>query len=124
MAREEPKHGYVARIWAKYLHHPCCLGGPQHLSRGLNHKRLGSPHVGTIATSPLLSEGSPTLTRGLNQKWLGGPHVVIIATSPLLSRGSPTLVAGTKSQTCWPACGQNSYITPAFLGVPNAPRGE
>ena len=52
------------------------------------------------------------------------PACAQIATSPLLSQGSPTIIAGTKSQTWWPACGQNSYITPAISGVPKAHRGE
>ena len=82
--------------------------------------------MGKIATSPLLSRGSPNAHHGyINQKWLGGPHLGKIDTSPLLSQGSPTLIAGTNSKPArWPACGQNSYITPAVLGVPNTHGGE
>ena len=69
--------------------------------------------------------GSPTLIAELNPKWLGSPRVGTIATSPLLSRGSPTLIAGTISRMAWwPACGQNSYTTPAVPGLPNAHCGE
>ena len=83
-------------MWAEKLHHPCYLGGPQQLSRGVNREWLGGPHAGKTATSPLLSRVFPKLIAGCKSKMarcLGK-----IATSPLLSRGSPALIAGTKSQ--------------------------
>ena len=49
----------------------------------------------------------------------------------LHSRGSPTPSAGTKSEVAtshMPSRGpkrmHNSYVTPAFSGVPNAKRGD
>ena len=131
----------VAHLWAKWLRHPCRLGDPHRLrAGGQNQKwptcgqsgyvtpavsgiptkarggiRIG-PQMGKVATSLLLSRGSPLLqSGGQNQKWptcgqsgyvtpavLGiptaserggkirsGPQVGKVATSPLPSRGSP-----------------------------------
>ena len=86
----------VAHLRAKWLRHPCHLGDPHRCRAGgkirsghlwarwlLRPSHLGDPHhcrarskmrsgplVGTVATSPLPSRGSPPLqSGGQNQKW-------------------------------------------------------
>ena len=94
-----------AQTRVEMLHHPCILGGPQCQARGGNQNcllhlcLLGGQQMGGIAMQPLHSRRSPK--KGIKSK---------VATSPLPSRG--------------PTSGQNSYVTPAFSGVPNAKRGE
>ena len=130
----------VAHKWAKWLRHPCRLGDPRRFRAG--GKIRTGPHVSKMATSPLLSWGSPALqSRGQNQKWTtpgqngyvtpavsgiptasergkirSGPHVGKMATSPLPSRGSPPVQSGGQNQK-WPTCGQNGYVTPAVSGI-------
>ena len=53
----------VAHIRAKWLRHPCHLGDPHSFRAGRGEIRSG-PQVGKVATSPLLSQGSPTLQSG------------------------------------------------------------
>ena len=104
----------VAHKWARWLHHPFRLRGPQRFRAG-DRIRIGS-QVGKAATSPLPPWGSPPLqSGGQNQKWptsgqggyitsaawgvptasergdriRSGPQVGKVATSPLLSEGSP-----------------------------------
>ena len=55
-------------------------------------KIRSGPLVGKVATSPLLSRGSPPLQSGGEIK--SGPLVGKVATSPLPSRGSPPLQSG------------------------------
>ena len=58
----------MARRWARWLHNPCCLGGP-HRFRAGGRVRSG-PQVGKVATQPLPPGGSPPLQGGgQNQKW-------------------------------------------------------
>ena len=58
----------MAHKRAKWLRHPCCLGDPHRFGAGGEIK--SGPQVGKVATSPLLSRGSPPLqSRGENQKW-------------------------------------------------------
>ena len=119
-------------MWVDWLHHPCCLGNlhcfraEDKITCGPTCGRTGcitpavsvvptaskrgtksdvGPHVGGLATSPMLSRGSPTLQSGYitpaisgvrnapkqGTKSEEGPHVGGLATSPMLSRGSPTL---------------------------------
>ena len=67
-----------------------------------------------------------------NQKWLRGPHVGKVATAPLLSWGSPTLSWGPQrlargqnlETATWVTCGQSGSITPAVLGVSYAQRED
>ena len=121
----------VAHKWAGLLHHPCVLGGPQ--TRGQSQrcptsgqncyitpaflgvpkqgdKVKGAPQVGTIATSPLRSWGSPNkgTKSKVPHKWAELLHHPCVLGGPQ-TRG--------QSQR-WPTNGQNSYITPAFSGVP------
>ena len=58
----------VAHKWAKWLPHPCRIGGPHRLRAG--GKIRSGPQVGKAATSPLPYRGSPPLqSGGQNQKW-------------------------------------------------------
>ena len=116
---------------------PAVLGVPIANRGDKNQQCLRGPHVGKVATSPLMSWWSPALKAG---------------TSSLPSWGSPTLSTGTKSRfgyvghmwakwlhhpshlgdpqrltrgqksemATWPTCWQSRYITLAILGVPNA----
>ena len=58
----------VADKWAWWLHHRCCLGGPQRF-RARNKNKKG-PQVGLVAKGPLPFGRSPTLQcGGQKQKW-------------------------------------------------------
>ena len=121
----------VAGQWAELLYHPCVFGGPQ--TRGQSQrcptngqncyitpaflgvpkqgdKVKGGPQVGTIATSPLRSRGSPNkgTKSKVAHKWTEVLHHPCVLGGPK-TRG--------QSQRC-PTSGQNCYITPAFSGVP------
>ena len=135
----------MAHKWAQWLHHPCLLGDPQCPARGENHKGPISRHSGYF--SPAFS-GIPNAQHREEHK--NGPHVGTGATSPLPSRGSPMPSTGRKSkraqkwaqwlrQPCLfggpqgpargenqkgPTSGQSGYITPAFSGIPKALQGE
>ena len=103
----------VAQNWAKMLHHPCILGGPQ--QRGTKSEVAASPvrfqgpkggqkwYV-TPAFSGVPNKG------GQHKKWLFHPYLPWdpkegkTATSPLPSRGSPT--KGNKIRS--------GCLTPAF----------
>ena len=52
----------VAHLWAKWLHHPCCLGDAHRFRAG--GKIRSGPQVGKVATSPVPSRGSPPLRSG------------------------------------------------------------
>ena len=162
-----------AHMWAVWLHHPCCLGGPQRFKAedkiriGPTCGRFGyitlavsgipdapkrgtksdvAPHVGELATSPLLSRGFPMLqSGGQNQNganmwadWLHHPCSLAgpqcfgagdnIRRQPTRGRiGYITLaVSGGQNASGWetkkrrgPTCGRVGYITLAVLGVPN-----
>ena len=104
----------LAHKWARWLHHPCRLGGP-HRFRAGGRIRIG-PKVGKLATSTLLPRGSPPLQSGAqNQNWPTSGQ----GTSPLPPRRSPPLQSGGHHQN-WPTSGQGGYITPAAWGVPTA----
>ena len=67
-AAERGGKSEVAHKWAMWLPHPCRLGDP-HRCRAAG-KITSGPQVGNVATSPLLSRGSPPLqSGGENQKW-------------------------------------------------------
>ena len=66
-ASERGAKSEVAHLWAKWLRHPCRLGDPHRFRAG--GKIRNGPQVGKVATSPLLSRGSPPLqSGGQNQK--------------------------------------------------------
>ena len=162
----------MAHMWAQWLPNPCHLGGPQCSARGQNQKwpicghsgyltpavsgvpnalhgdkiRSG-PHVGTVATSPLPSRGSPMLCTGTNSemvhlwaRWLpnpcrlGGPQCSAwgqIQMAHMWAQwlpnpcrlGGPQCSAKGQNQK-WPTCGHSGYLTPAVSGVPNALHGD
>ena len=67
-AAERGAKSEVAHLWARWLRRPGHLGYPDHC-RARSKIRSG-PLVGTVATSPLPSRGSPPLqSGGQNQKW-------------------------------------------------------
>ena len=104
----------LAHKWIDWLHHSCHLGGPQRFKAG--DKISTGPQVGTLATSPLPSWGSPTLqSGGRNQQWPTSGQIGYIT---LPSWGSPTFQSGGQNQH-WPTSGHIGYITLAILGVPN-----
>ena len=135
----------MAHMWAQWLPNPCRLGGPQCSARGQNQKWPTCGHSGYL--TPAVS-GVPNALHG--DKIRNGPHVGTVATSPLPSRGSPMLCTGTKSEMAhmwaqwlphpcrlggpqcsargqnqkWPTCGHSGYLTPAVSGVPNALHGD
>ena len=68
-ASEQGGKSRVAHKWATWLCHPCRLRDP-HRFRAEGNIKSG-PIIGSVATSPLPSRGSPPLERrGENQKWL------------------------------------------------------
>ena len=135
----------MAHMWAQWLPNPCRLGGPQCSARGQIQKWPTCGHSGYL--TPAVS-GVPNALHG--DKIRNGPHVGTVATSPLPSRGSPMLCMGTKPEMAhmwahwlpnpcrlggpqcsargqnqkWPTCGHSGYLTPAVSGVPNALHGD
>ena len=131
-------------MWADWLHHPCCLAGPQCFKAGgkirigptcgrFGYFTLGvsgvrnakeqrtkleeGPHVGGLATSPLLSQGVPMLqSGGQNQRWV---HMwADWLHHPCCAGGLHCFGAGNKIER-GPTCGRIGYITSAVSGVPN-----
>ena len=96
-ARTKIRNGYVAHMWAKWLHHPYRLGGPQRLAWGQKSEMATWPTCGQNGYITRAILRVPNTQRGdKNQKWLHGPDVGKMATSPLPCWESPTLSAGTK----------------------------
>ena len=102
-------------MWADWLHHPCCLGGPQCFGAG--DKIRGGPVWGYIITA--VSGVTNTSKRWENQDrahmwavWLHHPNCL---------SGPQCFAAGHKIRM-GPTCGRIGYITPAASGVPNAPK--
>ena len=142
-ASERGAKSEVAHKWAKWLPHPCRIGGSPPLeSGGQNEKWPTSGQSGYL--TPAVS-GIPTASkRGAKSevahkwaKWLphpcrigdphrfraggkmrSGPQVGKVATSPLPYRGSPPLQSGGQSQK-WPTSGQSGCLTPAVSGDPH-----
>ena len=102
----------VAHRWARWLHHPCRLGGspPLH-SEGQNQKWHTTGQGGYITHA---AWGIPTASeRGAKSevahKWARWLH------HPCRLGGSPPLQSGGQHQK-WPTSGQGGYITPAASG--------
>ena len=89
-------NGYVVHMREKWLHHRCCLGGPQ---RSARRQKLEMAMWSTCGQSGYITAavlGVPITHHGaINHKWLCGPHAGNVATSSLPSWRSPTLSAGT-----------------------------
>ena len=141
---------YVAHMWAKWLHHPCRLGGPQRLAWGQKSETATWPTCGQSGYITPAVLGVPNAQRGgKNWKCLGGPHVGKVATCPTLSAGTkirnghvahmwvkwlhhPCRLGGPQRpargqksvMATWLTWGQKGYITRAILGVPNAQRDD
>ena len=135
----------LAHKWARWLHHPCRLGGP-HRSRagGQNQKwptngqggyitpavrgvptasergdRIRSgPQMGKVATSPLPSGESPPLQSGGTESVVAHKWARWLH-HPCRLGGPHRFRAGGQNQK-WPTNGQGGYITPAVWGVPTA----
>ena len=118
-ASERGAESEVAHKWARWLHHPCRLGGP-HRFRAAGRIRSG-PQVGKVATSPLPPRGVPT-TSERGDRIRIGPQVGKMATLPLPLGGPHRFRAGGQNQK-WPTSGQDGYITPAAWGSPRLPSG-
>ena len=120
-------------MWAKWLHHPCHLGGPQRPARGQKSEMATWPTCGqsgyitpAILGVPNAVLGSATLSAGTKPrngyvghmwaKWLH--HPCHLGDPKRFARGQKSVIA------TWPTCGQSGYITPAVWGVPNAQRED
>ena len=78
----------VAQKWARWLHHPCCLGDPHRFRAGGQNQKWPINGQGGY-TTPAAS-GIPTASEG-GGKIRSGPKMGKVTTSPLLPRGSPPL---------------------------------
>ena len=94
-AAERGAKSEVAHKWAKWLPHPCRIGG-SHRCRAGGKIRSG-PQVGEMVTSPLPYRGAPPLqSGGGNQKWPTSGQIGYL--TPAVS-GSPTIAErGAKSE--------------------------
>ena len=134
------KNSHMAQKWAKRLHHPCLLGGPECSARGTNLKWPKNGQSGNITPAFL---GVPNALH--REQISNGPQVGKAATSPLPSRGFPMLCTGKNADMAhkwarrlhhhcllgrpqcsargfnmkWPTIGESGCISPAFSGVPN-----
>ena len=143
-ASERGAKSEVAHKWARWLHHPCRLGGSPPLQSGGHNQKWPTSGQGSYITPATSGDPHRFRAGGQNQKWptsgqggcitpagLGdshrfraegrirsGPQVGKVATSPLPPRGSPPLQSGGQNQK-WPTSGQGSYITLAAFGDPH-----
>ena len=142
-ASERGAKSEVAHKWAKWLPHPCRIGGSPPLQSGGQNQNWPTSEQGGYLT-PAVSGIPAASERGAKSevahkwaKWLphpcrigdprrfraGGkirsrPQEGKLATSPLPSQGSPPLQSGGQNQK-WPTSGQNGYLTPAVSGDPH-----
>ena len=107
----------MAHMWARWLPNPAVSGVPNALH---GDKIRNGPHVGTVATQPLPSRGSPMLCTGTRSEmahmwaqWLPNPCRL----------GGPQCSARGQNEK-WPTCWHGGYLTPAVSGVPNALHGD
>ena len=115
-ASERGAKSEVAHKWAKWLPHPCRIGGsPPLQSGGQSQKWPTSGQSGCL--TPAVS-GDPHRFRA-GGKMRSGPQVGKVATSPLPYRGSGPLQSGGENEK-WPTSGQSGYLTPAVSGIPTA----
>ena len=98
-AGEKNRNGHLAQMWARWLHHPCGLGGAQRSTRGEKMEIAAWPRCGQSGYITPAVLGVLNARRGDNkQKWLHGPHMGKLTTSPLPCWRSPTLHARTKNR--------------------------
>ena len=106
----------MAHKWAKWLPHPCRIGGsPPLQSGGQSEKWPTSGQNGYLTPSV---SGDPHRFRA-GGKVKSGPQVDKVAASPLPYRGSPPLQSGGQNQK-WPTSGRSGYLTRAVSGMPTA----
>ena len=92
-------NGYVAHMRAKWLQHPCRLGGPQWSAQGQKSEMpMWSPCGQSGYITPTVLGVPNAQRRDRNYKWQSGPHVCKVALAPLQSWRSPTLSTGTANQ--------------------------
>ena len=128
------KQSEVTRKWARWLHNPYLLGGPQHfragetIRSGNNQKwpKKGpgiyiTPAAWGVPNAPERGKQSEVETIRNNQKWpRKGPGGYITPAA----WGSPALQSGGNNQK-WPTSGLGGYITLAAWEAPNtSERGE
>ena len=90
------KDGYPGRMWAKWLHHPYRLGGPQRSVWAQKNRNGYLAHM-----------------------WAARLH------HPYRFGGfKPSAWQQKAEMATWPTCGQSGYITRVVMGVPNAQRGD
>ena len=113
-------NGCLAHMGAKWLHHPCGLGGPKRSARGQQTEMELGPHVGKLTTSPLPCWRSPTLhARTKNRNGYLGHMWAKRLHHPCHLEGPQWSARGPKTEMAtWPTCKQSGYITPGVLGVP------
>ena len=106
----------VAHKWARWLHHPCRLGGPHRFRAGEHNQRWPTSGQGGYMTPA--AWGVPhRVTAGGRIR--SGPQVGKVATSPLPPGGSPSLQSGgTESEVAhqW----ARWLHHPCHRGVPTA----
>ena len=134
-ARTKISNVHMVHMWARWLHHPChlgglqrptqkhqpgCLTGPQRSARGQKSEMFTWPTCGQSGYITPAVLGVRNAQRGeKNPKWLRGPHVNKVGTSPLPSWGSPTLSWGTKVIHVWVAHMRAKWLHhPYRLGCP------
>ena len=119
-------NGDVAHMWAKWLHHPCRLGGPQRSARGQKSEMATWATYGLSAYITPALLGSSTLNAGTTFRngyvahmWAQRQH------EPGRLGGPERLARAAKTEIAtWPTCGQSVYITATNLGVANAQSGD
>ena len=134
-------------MWAKWLHHPCRLGGPQRSTRGQESEMATWPTCGQRGYITHAVPGIPNAKRAdRNQKWLLGPHVgkrlhhpcsLSVANVEGREKNEKWLLAahlGNVAASPLPIWGPstlsaktkigNGYITPVMLGIGNAHCGD
>ena len=114
-ASERGAKSEVAHKWARWLHNPCRLGGSPPLQSG-GHNQSGPSGQGGYIT-PAASEIPTASERGSK------PEVAHKWASwlhnPCRLGGSPPLKSGGQNQK-WPTGGQGGYIAPPTPGIPTA----
>ena len=116
-ASERGAKSEVAHKWARWLHHPCRLGGSPPLQRGGQNQKWPTSGQGGYIT-PAASGDSHRFRAGGRIR--SGPQVGKVATSPLPPWGIPTASEPGGKNKKWPTSGQGGYITIAAFGIPTA----
>ena len=106
----------MAHLWAKWLHHPCRLGGPHRFRAGGAYQKWPTcGQSGYVAPAvsgiPIASErGAKSEVAHLWAKWLRHPYRF----------GDPHRCRAGRGNQKWPTSGQSGYVTPAVSGISTA----